>query len=80
MPEKKHLRGVGAKEQRQYEHMKEKAQKNGRYGTRAKGGRRSHGDEAAPQEGTPQGPVGRGDDPVGSRIAASGRCSRPPVG
>jgi hypothetical protein len=36
MPQKKHLRGVGAKEQRQYEHIKEKAQKEGRYGKRAK--------------------------------------------
>ena len=32
---KKHLRGVGAKEQRQYEHIKESAQKSGRYGRRA---------------------------------------------
>lgn len=35
MPGKKHLRGVGAKEQRQYEHIKESAQKSGRYGGRA---------------------------------------------
>jgi hypothetical protein len=35
MPEKKHLRGVGAKEQRQYEHIKEEAEKEGRYGKRA---------------------------------------------
>jgi hypothetical protein len=35
MPEKKHLRGVGAKEQRQYEHIKESAEKSGRYGKRA---------------------------------------------
>ncbi len=35
MPEKKHLRGVGEKEQRQYEHIKESAQKEGRYGKRA---------------------------------------------
>jgi hypothetical protein len=35
MPGKKHLRGVGAKEQRQYEHIKEDAQKTGRYGKRA---------------------------------------------
>jgi hypothetical protein len=34
MPEKKHLRGVSDKEQRQYEHIK--AQKSGRYGKRAK--------------------------------------------
>jgi hypothetical protein len=33
---KKHLRGVGAKEQRQYEHIKESAQASGRYGKRAK--------------------------------------------
>lgn len=35
MPEKKHLRGVGEKEQRQYEEIKESAQKSGRYGKRA---------------------------------------------
>ena len=36
MPGKKHVRGVGAKEQRMYEHIKESAQKEGRYGKRAK--------------------------------------------
>jgi hypothetical protein len=36
MPGKKRLRGVGAKEQRMYEHIKESAQKSGRYGKRAK--------------------------------------------
>jgi hypothetical protein len=36
MPGKKHLRGVSAKEQREYEHIKESAQKSGRYGSRAK--------------------------------------------
>ena len=35
MPGKKHLRGVSDKEQRQYEHIKESAQKEGRYGGRA---------------------------------------------
>jgi len=35
MPQKKHLRGVGDKEQRQYEQIKESAQKSGRYGDRA---------------------------------------------
>lgn len=35
MPKKQHLRGVGPKEQRQYEHIKEEAQKQGRYGRRA---------------------------------------------
>lgn len=35
MPEKKHLRGVSAKEQRQYEHIKQSAEKSGRYGQRA---------------------------------------------
>jgi hypothetical protein len=35
MPGRKHLRGVGAKEQRQYEHIKEAAQREGRYGKRA---------------------------------------------
>jgi hypothetical protein len=36
MPKGKHLRGVSEKEQREYEHIKESAQKSGRYGTRAK--------------------------------------------
>jgi hypothetical protein len=36
MPKKKHLRGASDKEQRQYEHIKESAQKSGRYGSRAK--------------------------------------------
>jgi hypothetical protein len=36
MPGKKHLRGVSAKEQREYEHIKEGAQRSGRYGDRAK--------------------------------------------
>jgi hypothetical protein len=36
MPGKKHLKGVSAKEQRQYEHIKESAEKSGRYGKRAK--------------------------------------------
>ncbi len=35
MPEKKHLRGVSDKEQREYEHIKENAEKSGRYGERA---------------------------------------------
>jgi hypothetical protein len=35
MPQKQHVRGVGAKEQRQYEHIKESAKKEGRYGKRA---------------------------------------------
>jgi len=36
MPGKKHLRGVGAKEQRQYEHIKQSAERSGRYGDRLK--------------------------------------------
>ena len=36
MPGKKHLVGVGDKEQRQYEHIKARAEKSGRYGARAK--------------------------------------------
>lgn len=36
MPGTKHLRGVSSKEQRQYEHIKENAQRSGRYGKRAK--------------------------------------------
>lgn len=36
MPGKKHLRGVSDKEQRQYEHIKEKAKKSGRYKGREK--------------------------------------------
>ena len=34
MPGRKHVRGVGSKEQRMYEHIKESA-KEGRYGKRA---------------------------------------------
>ena len=34
MPEEKRLRGVGEKEQRQYEHIKEEAEKEGRYRAR----------------------------------------------
>ena len=33
--EKQHVRGVGQKEQRQYEHIKESAKRSGRYGGRA---------------------------------------------
>jgi hypothetical protein len=36
MPRGKHMAGVSAKEQRQYEHIKESAEKSGRYGSRAK--------------------------------------------
>jgi hypothetical protein len=35
VPRRQHLRGVGSKEQRQYEHIKAAAQKGGRYGKRA---------------------------------------------
>jgi len=34
--QKKHVRGVGSKEQRQYEHIKESAEKSGHYGKRVK--------------------------------------------
>lgn len=34
--ERKHLKGVGEKERRPYEHLKESAEKSGRYGGRAK--------------------------------------------
>lgn len=36
MTAKRHLKGVSAKEQRMYEHIKESAEKAGRYGKRAK--------------------------------------------
>lgn len=36
MPRGKSLKGVSSKEKRQYEHIKESAQKSGRYGKRAK--------------------------------------------
>jgi hypothetical protein len=36
MPGKKHVRGVGTKEQRQYEHILKSARRSGRYGKRAK--------------------------------------------
>lgn len=35
MPGKKPLKGVGEKEQREYEHIKEAAEKSGQYGDRA---------------------------------------------
>ena len=35
MPRRRHLHGVGAKEQRQYEHIKEAARREGQYGKRA---------------------------------------------
>ena len=34
MPGRKHVRGVGKKEQRMYEHIKDSARKSGRYGKR----------------------------------------------
>lgn len=36
MAVKRHLRGANSKQQRQYEHIKESAQRSGRYGKRAK--------------------------------------------
>jgi hypothetical protein len=36
MPVKKHLRGVSDKKQRQYEHIKKEAEKEGRYRGREK--------------------------------------------
>lgn len=36
MPPKKKIKNVSDKEQRQYEHIKEKAKKSGRYGKRTK--------------------------------------------
>jgi hypothetical protein len=36
MPGKKHLCGVGPNEQREYEHIKESAERSGSYGSRAK--------------------------------------------
>ena len=36
MPRGKHLRGVGKKEQRMYEDIKRSAERDGRYGNRAK--------------------------------------------
>ena len=36
MPEGKHLKGVGQKEQRMYKHILDSARKEGRYGKRAK--------------------------------------------
>jgi hypothetical protein len=35
MPGKQHLKGVSPKEQRMYEHIKESAKEEGRYGKRA---------------------------------------------
>ena len=35
MPKQEHLQGVGAKEQRMFEHIRDEAKKDGRYGKRA---------------------------------------------
>ncbi|HEX6733629.1 MAG TPA: hypothetical protein VF096_02355 [Azonexus sp.] len=35
MPGRQHLKGVSDKEQRQYEHIRDSAEKSGRYGDRA---------------------------------------------
>ena len=35
MPKGKHVRGVGAKEQRMYEHIVKSSEKSGKYGNRA---------------------------------------------
>ena len=57
MPEEKHLRGVGEKEQRRYEHIKEEAEKEGRYGGREKEVAAAHRAEAAQGKGAQQRPV-----------------------
>jgi hypothetical protein len=36
MPKKRHVRGVGPKEQRMYEHILESARESGKYNSRAK--------------------------------------------
>lgn len=36
MPARQHLKGVSETEQRQYEHIKDSAERSGRYGKRAK--------------------------------------------
>jgi hypothetical protein len=36
MPEKQHVRGASAKQQRQYEHIVDSAKSSGKYGQRAK--------------------------------------------
>jgi hypothetical protein len=36
MPRGRHVRGVGAEEQRMYEHIKNRSRKEGRYGRRGK--------------------------------------------
>jgi hypothetical protein len=36
MPKGRHVSGVGSKEQRMYEHIRESAERSGRYGNRAK--------------------------------------------
>jgi hypothetical protein len=46
MPQGKHLRGVGPKEQREYEHIKESAKKSGAVWGSSRRSRGSHGNEA----------------------------------
>jgi uncharacterized protein DUF3175 len=57
MPGGQHVRGAGAKEQRQYEHIKQSAEKSGRYGGRAKEVDGADCDEAAQTEGPLEGRV-----------------------
>ena len=55
MPGKEHVRGVGSKEQRMYEHIRDSAKKEGRYGKRAEEVAASlehhEHQEAGPQDG-----------------------------
>lgn len=66
MPEKQHLHGVSEKEQRQYEHIKEDAERSGRYGDRAeevaaRTVMKEHNREASPQGPVELAPNGAGD-------------------
>jgi hypothetical protein len=54
MPGKKHVRGVGEKKQRQYEHIVDSAQREGRYGKRAKEVAATDSSEAAQESWTLQ--------------------------
>lgn len=63
MPRKKHLRGVGAKEQRQYEHIRESARNTARYGDRAEEVAAPDGDEA-PRAGRSRDGAMTGETPI----------------
>lgn len=66
MPRNKHVLGVGEKEQRMYEHIKEEAKKEGRYGKRAEEVAAPDSDETSQRERPQKGQI------VGRRLVLRG--------